>query len=336
MEERIKGFAPSWFAGIMGTGIFALSSFLYSSYIPFLKGFSYVLFYFNLILFYLFLIPWTLRWFMHTKEAIKDLYHPILSNFYVTIGAAMIVISSTYQVLFHNMKASFIYWIIGTLLTIFFSVLTPYVMFKESHVQLDHISPAWFIPPVALIVIPVSGSVFMNMYTGILREFIILLNYFGLGAGFFLFIILSAISMYRFILHHPLPNVMSPTVWVNLGPIGAGTIALMNLVKFSPFITVKEPFLIFSFIFWGFGIWWLIMAISLTLHYIKRMKIPFTLSWFAFIFPLGAYVASTHNISMFFKIKLIDYIGLGMYFLLAVIWLITFINLTIFVFRKKQ
>ncbi|WGS64322.1 SLAC1 family transporter [Marinitoga aeolica] len=66
----------------------------------------------------------------------------------------------------------------------------------------------------------------------------------------------------------------------------------------------------------------------------ERIK-GFAPSWFTIISPLGAYVASTHNISMFFKIKLIDYIGLGMYFLLTVIWLITFVNLTIFIFRKK-
>ena len=222
-----------------------------------------------------------------------------------------------------------IFWFIGALLTIFFGILTPYIMFKGEHVKIDHINPAWFIPPVGLIVIPVAGSLLIPHFSGLFKEFIILVNYFGWGAGFFIYLTLLAVCVYRFILHKPLPNTLASTIWINLGPIGAGTVALINLIKNSPFVTMKEPFFVFGLIFWGFGIWWTLMAIVMTLHYITKLKLPYAMSWWAFTFPLGAYVAASHLIFKIFSFELIDYIGFGLYWLLVFFWLVTFIKTVI-------
>ncbi len=327
--QIIKNFTPSWFASVMGTGILAMNSFFYSSYLPFLKDFAYGLFYFNVLLFFILLVPWILRWVIFRKEALNDLEHPVISNFYSTIAVGMLVLSSNFIVLGKYMLVGEIFWFVGAILTIFFGIIIPFIMFKGSHVKVDHVNPGWFIPPVGLIVIPISGSLIIPHVSGIVKELVILLNYFGWGAGFFLYISLFAIVMYRFILHHPMPNTLAPTVWINLGPIGAGTVALVNLVKNSQFVTVKEPFFVFGLLFWGFGIWWVIMAIALTLYYIKKLKLPYTMAWWAFTFPLGAYVAATHSISSIFKIQLIDYIGFSLYWLLVAFWIITLIKTSI-------
>ena len=326
--QIIKNFAPSWFASVMGTGILAMTSLFYSEYIPFLKNLAYFLFYLNIVLFFVLLVPWILRWILFKKEALNDLEHPVISNFYATIAIAMLVLAADFIVIGKNIQIGEIFWFIGALATIFFGILTPYVMFKGEHVKLDHINPAWFIPPVGLIVIPIAGSLIIPHASGMVREFVIFFNYFGWGSGFFIYLALLAITMYRFILHHPLPNILAPTIWINLGPIGAGTVALVNLIKNSPFISVKEPFFLFGFLFWGFGIWWVIMAIVMTLHYIniKRLKLPYAMSWWAFTFPLGAYVAASHTISSLFKIPLIDYIGFALYWLLVIFWVVTFVR----------
>ncbi|GAB6148127.1 TDT family transporter [Stetteria hydrogenophila] len=320
----IRNFSPAWFASVMGTGIVAVTSLFYSQYLPFLKALAYFTFYLNVALFFVLLVPWILRWIFFREEALADLEHPVNSNFYATISAGMIVLAVDFIVVGRNMTAGEVFWLIGTIATIFFGVVTPYIMFRGGHIKIDHISPAWFIPPIGLIIIPVPGSFFVNRFSGILREFVIALNYFGWGAGFFLYIALFTIAMYRFILHHPLPSILAPTIWMNIGPIGAGTIALVNLIKSSPFITVKEPFLVFALMFWGFGIWWFIMAIMMTFYYIKRVGLPYAMSWWAFTFPLGAYSAASHIVSEIFGFKLIDYIGFAVYILLLITWTITF------------
>ena len=321
--EIVKNFSPSWFASVMGTGIVAITSRFYSAYIPFLKGFSVFLLYFNIVLFFILLVPWILRWFMFKKNALVDLEHPVLSNFYPTISIALLVLSSDFILIGRNISMAKTLWIVGAIFTIFFSILVPFLMFKSESVKLDHINPGWFIPPVGLIVIPIAGSLVISQFSGMAQEFVIFLNYFGWGAGFFIYLSLLAVCMYRFILHHPLPSTLAPTIWINLGPIGAGTIALINLVKNSAFVTIKEPFFVFGLIFWGFGIWWVMMAIIMTLHYVKKLKLPYAMSWWAFTFPLGAYVAASHSVANIFDIELIDYVGFALYLLLLSFWIVT-------------
>jgi C4-dicarboxylate transporter/malic acid transport protein len=208
---------------------------------------------------------------------------------------------------------------------IFFAFLVPYIMFTHENIQISHINPGWYIPPVGLIVIPIAGAFLEPVNSGIYKEIITIINFLGYGAGFFLYIALLAIIIYRLILHSPLPQNLAPTLWINLGPIGAGNIALINIVSKSSFISIKEPFFIFALIFWGFGLWWLVMAIIMTLRYIKKRELNYSMSWWAFIFPLGAYVASTHLIAKIFNFETINILGFGIFWLLFFIWIMTLV-----------
>ncbi|OYT45167.1 C4-dicarboxylate ABC transporter [Thermoplasmatales archaeon ex4484_6] len=324
--EIVKNFAPSWFASIMGTGILALTSDFYSQYIPWLKEAALALFYFNVILFFVLLIPWILRWVLFKKESYESLKHPINSNFYPTISVGMMVLSSDFLVIGKNDLMGSIFWFSGAAITVLFGIYLPYSMFKGDHVRIEHINPAWFIPPVGLIVIPIAGSLLIDKFTGTVQELVVLTNFVGWGAGFFIYLFLLALVTHRFILHKPLPNILAPTIWINLGPIGAGTVALINLVQHSSIITVKEPFLVFGMIFWGFGIWWAAIAILMTVHYIRRLKLPYAMSWWAFTFPLGAYVAASHVVAKTFSLEIVDYVGFALFLLLVCFWVVTFIN----------
>src|SRR3546814_17645767 len=43
---------------------------------------------------------------------------------------------------------------------------------------------------------------------------------------------------------------------------------------------------------WGFGFWWMLMALLITARYL-RTGIPFNLGWWGFTFPLGVYALAT-------------------------------------------
>ncbi|ACM93790.1 C4-Dicarboxylate transporter [Nautilia profundicola AmH] len=322
--DYIKNFAPSWFASIMGTGILAISCKLFSEYFSVLLPVSIFLFWFNLFIFFLFLVLWILRWLLFYEKAKDDLFHPIISSFYPTIAVAFLVIAGGYIIILHNTQLAEIFWFLGTLLMIAFAFLIPFIMFSHEKIEISHINPGWYIPPVGLIVIPIAGAFFEPLSTGVYKELITITNFLGYGAGFFLYIALLAIIVYRLILHSPLPGTIAPTLWINLGPIGAGNIALINIISKTSFISVKEPFYIFSLIFWGFGLWWLVMSIIMTIRYIKRAELNYTMSWWAFIFPLGAYTASTYLIGKILHLKIISILGFFIFWLLFFIWCITF------------
>ncbi len=332
-SEIIKNFTPSWFAAVMGTGILAIVSNFYSSYLSFLSDVAVILMYFNIGLFCLLLVPWVFRWVFFSKNAIADLKNPVVSNFYPTISVGMLVLSADFLVIGKNILWGEIFWFGGALLTAIFAVLVPFVVFTSSEAKLDHVNPAWFIPPVGLIVIPIPGSMLVNHFNGFFREILLVVNYFGWGGGFFLYLALLSICFYRFALHHPLPGVLAPTIWINLGPIGAGTSALIGLIKVSGFVVGKGVFYAMGFIFWGFGIWWVIMAIVMILHYIKNIGLPYAMSWWAFTFPLGAYVSASHAVYGVTKIHLINHIGFALYLLFVFIWSVTIVKTAIMAYR---
>jgi C4-dicarboxylate transporter/malic acid transport protein len=323
MKVSVKDFAPSWFASVMGTGALALVSKAYSSKFSVLGEFAVWLVYLNTALFFLLLIPWLLRWIKYPENAKEDLYHPMICHFYGTIAIAMLVLSADYLMVFGRREIALGFWVVGMPLTIFFSILIPYLMFIEKEIDIKNVTPAWFIPPVGLIVIPLSGAPLTAGFSGIWREIGYFINYFAWGTGFLLYLALFAIVMHRFIAHEPLPCGIAPAVWINLGPIGAGTSTLYLLVKNSEFISLKEPFFGMGAILWGFGVWWFIMAVVLTLHYIRRLGLPYSLAWWAFIFPLGAYVSATYNIGTTFGIGAILNFGFALYWLLLALWLVT-------------
>lgn len=53
---------------------------------------------------------------------------------------------------------------------------------------------------------------------------------------------------------------------------------------------------------WGFGFWWMLMALLITARYLRE-GIPFNLGWWGFTFPLGVFALTT--------LKLASLLGLG-------------------------
>ncbi len=207
---NVRNFAPSWFASVMGTGALALVSEAYSSKITALSVLGRALTYLNTALFAFLIFPWFLRWLKYRENALKDLYHPVLGNFYGTIGVASLVLSADWLYIFNNKGLAWAFWLFGVPLVLLFAFLIPYIVFTGEGIDTKSITPAWFIPPVGLIVIPISGAKLMSLSSGTAKGMMAFINYFAWGSGFFLYLALFAVVMYRFIRHEPMPCGIAP------------------------------------------------------------------------------------------------------------------------------
>ncbi len=319
----VEGFSPSYGACIMGTGILAVTSKVYSIYVPFLSILAVFFTILNTLVAIVVTVFWISRWIFYSSRALEDLMHPIKTNFYPTLPIGYMVLGMDYIVVVGNYFIGVLLWAIGSILTFIFGILIPYNLFRSETVHLDHINPSIFIPPVGLIVIPIAGGIVLSKLSGVLYEATLFFNIVSWGSGFFIYLALLAVCVHRFLLHRPLPSVLAPTMWINLGPIGAGTVALYNLsMNTNVFDTTMDSMIkAFLILFWGSGVWWLLLAIVMTLHYIHRQSLPYAPTWWAFTFPLGAYVAATHVVYMMVKLSVIDYFGLMIYFLLLGLWI---------------
>ncbi|MEF9672796.1 C4-dicarboxylate ABC transporter, partial [Pseudomonas sp. PCH446] len=78
---------------------------------------------------------------------------------------------------------------------------------------------------------------------------------------------------------HAVAGADSPAIFATNGFAGIGDIASgMGLIA--------------GIILWGLGLWWMLMAVLITLRYLRR-GIPFNLGWWGFTFPLGVYALAT-------------------------------------------
>jgi tellurite resistance protein len=127
-------------------------------------------------------------------------------------------------------------------------------------------NPAWFIPVVGNILVPVAGVEYMpKAFTFI---------YFAIG--FFFWIILFAIFLNRAIFHHQMPQKFIPTLFILIAPPAIGFIAYIRIAQSWDGFAVFLLFIAYFF------------ATLLLFLYKSFLKLKFYLSWWAFTFPMMA------------------------------------------------
>lgn len=81
----VQRFSPAWFAAVMGTGGLANVLFSWGSAMRWSAIVGAWLASINVVFLVVFLVPWLTRWLVHPMDARRDLDHPILGNFFVTL-----------------------------------------------------------------------------------------------------------------------------------------------------------------------------------------------------------------------------------------------------------
>jgi len=154
------------------------------------------------------------------------------------------------------------------------------------------------------------------------------LSYAYFGIGFFLFILVISMVHDRLVLHPLPPAALAPSLWIFLGPVGAGSLALLGLAKggalffgtSAPAVSMLTLLVVTAF--WGFGLWALSAATLLLARYLRRGALPYGLGWWGFTFPIGAYAVATLNIARAWRSGWLEGFAVILVVVLAVFWLI--------------
>lgn len=324
--DLARSFAPGWFAAVMGTGVLAMSTHGLAKSWPWLAQPAEMLHWFNTLLFILLSLPWLTRWVRFREAALQTLRHPVQANFYPTFSIALLVLATQWLMFTPCREPALVFWWLGVGLHFVFSFAVLYFMFRGEHVAVDHVTPANFIPAVGLVVMPLAGAPLLAEETGALREWMLTINLIGLGAGSMMYLGLLGLTLHRKYLHKPAQGILTPTVWIHLAPIGVIPVSLMNLMEQLPYPALREFALVVMMVFWGFGVWWLVMASLLTLSAKAAGQLPFALSWWGFTFPLGAFVGESLRLYKLLGWAPIWDIGVLAWLLLLALWGLTLLR----------
>lgn len=267
-KNRIKFFPIMMYAVVMGMSGLTIMYQKAALWLGFPTLIGTLLMIVTTILFGIISILYITKYFTYTAAVKKEFSHPVRINFFAAASISMLMLAMIYKESYTNISA--IFWYTGTLLHFYLTMYT--ISFWINHNQeLDHSNPAWFIPIVGNVLVPVAGVGFASQA--------ILMYFFSIGI--FFWVILFAILLNRIIFHHQLVAKFMPTLFIFIAPPAVGFIAYFKMFE------VIDTFAIMLFnlaLFFTFLI---------AFMYKNFLKIKFFISWWAFIFPLAAMAISS-------------------------------------------
>lgn len=323
MERFIRPMAPGWFAAVMGTAVTSLAFTLMAKVAPgfaiaelLADAFHYLAIGMMTLLGIAALIR-VVRW---PEAVIATIRHPVEGSFYVTFPLAMLVMAAEWTVYGMSTAAIAPLWWVGALGTLFVSYLVLFGLFTDEKLKLTMVTPAHFIPAVGLVVIPVAGASLAAQAEGVLREVYFGINMMGFGAGVFMYIGLLALTMARHFLGSPVEGKMTPTLWVHLAPLSVIPLSMLALLHTTSDPSILRYGTLVASAFLGAALWWLVLAVSMTVRNVRQGKLPFALSWWAFVFPIGAAAVLSFRLASLLDAAILPYIAMGLTFLAFVVW----------------
>jgi len=263
MKTKLQYFPVTVFSMVMGLTGFTISlgKFYHLQWLPeiFYEAFLFLSF----ILFIFLIILYGFKLIYFPEEVKSDFNHRIRINFFSTISISLILLSIAFYSYYPIL--SLLLWWIGTILHTILLFIT--VRFWIDHnFEIHHFNPAWFIPAVGSILIPITG---VDLLPAIIL-------YFYFAVGFFFWIILFTIFLYRVIFHPQLPGKFIPTFFILLAPPAVGFISYIRIAASWDTFSVFLLFMTYFFL------------VLLAFMYKSFRSLNYFLSWWAFTFPLSA------------------------------------------------
>ncbi|WP_339480727.1 TDT family transporter [Pseudomonas fluorescens] len=338
-REAIRQFTPNWFAATMGTGVLALALANLPVAIPGLHAVAEGLWLFNILLFTLFTVAYAARWILFFDEARRIFGHSTVSMFFGTIPMGLATIINGF-LLFGLprwgegvIQLAEVLWWIDVAMSLACGVLIPYMMFTRQEHSIDQMTAVWLLPVVAAEVAAASGGLLAPHLTDAHSQLVVLTTSYVLWA-FSLPVAFSILTilLLRMALHKLPHENMAASSWLALGPIGTGALGMLLMGAEAPAIFAANGLpgigeiasgigLVAGITLWGFGLWWMLMALLITVRYL-RDGIPFNLGWWGFTFPLGVYSLATLKLASTLNLGFFSVVGCVLVTLLAVMWLI--------------
>lgn len=287
-SNRLQNFPVMMFAIVMGLTGLALA-FQKAEHILYLPSFiGYILGGFSSMLFLLILVTYIIKIIKHNKEVKGEFTHPIRVNFFAAISISTLLLSMFHR---HDYETlSYVLFICGAMLHIFFTFYTIRFWINNS-LEVVHSNPAWFIPIVGNLIVPIAGKGFINEHV----------LYFYFSIGIFFWIILFSIILNRIIFHKQFAPKFMPTLFILIAPPSIGFISYIKLIGHVDF---------FAHILYSLGLFFTILVFVMYKNYIN---IKFFISWWAFTFPMTAITLATllmYELSQYFFYYVLAYIFL--------------------------
>jgi tellurite resistance protein len=303
--SRLKFFPVSFFAVPMGLTGFSIAVQRSEKLLGVPEGIGFLLSGGAAAVFCFLLVMFGLKIVRFTEEVLKDLRHPIKLSFFPAISISLLLLSSAFHSFYTDL--SLIMLAIGAPLHLLFTLYVLSTWIGQSHFEIHHLNPSWFIPVVGNILVPIAA----------LEHGYVDISWFYFSIGLVFWLVLLSILFNRIIFHNPLPEKLVPTFFILIAPPAVGFISYVKLTGgIDSFARILYYFALFTVL--------LLLALCR-----KFYGIRFYLSWWAYSFPVAA--ISIASMLMYSKTFNPFFMGASYIFLAAITLIIA-----VLVFKTVQ
>lgn len=190
--------------------------------------------------------------------------HPVRLAFFPAISISLLLLATL--ALSRNPAIAEPLWLLGVVLQggLTIAVISGWIGHRAF--QTPHLSPAWFIPAVGNVIVPIAG-----VQMGYVE-----ISWYFLSVGLIFWIVLLTLVMNRLIFHDPMPGRLQPTLVILIAPPAVGFLAWFHLTnEIDAFARILMN---------GAYLFTALVAVQLP----RIVKLPFALSFWALSFPFAA------------------------------------------------
>lgn len=294
-KDKLKFFPVSAFTLIMGLVGFgmALKAAEKQGVVPIEA--SPLIYLVSVVMFVIISLIYLMKIVRHGEQVLAEFNHPIKLQFFPAISISLILIgTASYG---HQYAAAGLVWSLGSGMHLVFTLIILNEWLHRSSFEIVHSNPSWFIPVVGNILIPIGGVAMAPAE----------ISWFFFSTGLVFWVVLFTIIFYRLVFHPPMPGKLLPTLAIFLAPPAVG---FLSYVALTGDLDNFARILYYTALF---------ITLLLLMQVGRLAKLQFTLSMWAYSFPLAAMTIATIKMQELTGVKFFSLIS---YVLLMVLILV--------------
>lgn len=262
--SRLLNFPVSFFAVVMGLAGFTMAWQRAETvfHLPFVLSTALELL--SVLAFVAVAAIYLLKAVRHPGEIVKEFRHPVRRNFFPAVSISLLLLSIA---LVKDFPVAALWLALaGTVMHLGFTLVVMSVWIHHTGVEIGHVNPSWFIPVVGNILVPIAGARFLPLDV----------SWFFFSIGLVFWLVLLTIVLYRLFFHAPLPERLTPTLFILVAPPAVGFVA---------YVVLTDSVDGFARVLYSTALFFTLLLASNALRFLKTR---FYLSAWAYAFPLAA------------------------------------------------
>jgi C4-dicarboxylate transporter/malic acid transport protein len=332
----LRQVGPQWYATVMGTAIVANAGAALPGCPGWLRTACTVVWGLSAVLLIAVVAARAGHWAYHGDQARRHLLDPAVAPFQgcmpmalLAVGAGTLSVGSRVIGEHAAVALDATLWALGAGSGLLVAAAVPYLMVTRHRVGLADASPVWLLPVVAPMVAAATGpALVQHLPEGAVqvREALLLGCYAMFGLSLLATLMMLPLVWSRLVSQGPLPLILTPALFLVLGPLGQSTTAVGQLADAAPG-SVPAPYaaalhgfaVLYGVPVLGFALLWLGLATAMVLRAARR-GMGFAMTWWAFTFPVGTCVTGAASLARHTGLHALTWLAVGLYVLLVAAW----------------